>query len=42
MFGFDWNNDGKETLFDDLVTANVVFGQDINGDSDNDPEDDDD
>ena len=42
MFGFDWNNDGKETLLDDLVTANVVFGQDINSDSDNDSEDDDD
>ncbi len=42
MFGFDWNNDGKETLFDDLVTANVVFGENINGDSDNDFEDDDD
>ncbi len=27
MFGFDWNNDGKETLFDDIVTANVVYGE---------------
>jgi hypothetical protein len=27
MLGIDWNGDGKETLFDDMLTAHLVFGE---------------
>jgi hypothetical protein len=47
MFGIDWNGDGKETLFDDMMTAELIFGEDedkeekdFNFDFDDDEDDD--
>ena len=28
MFGFDWDGDGKEGLFDDMVTLDILDAED--------------